>query len=606
MALWCATAVGDGEPGSSMAPAVHRIALYDQDRRPIRPGKGPMAPLSLEVTCNKCHDVLAISSGWHFNAGSAYVDPGRAGEPWILADARSGTQLPISARAWKGSYQPAQAGLTRWQFVQLFGRNMTGGGLCEAPPDREPPDAAARWRESGSLEINCLLCHSGEATQDHVQWARSVAQQNFRWAALASSGLGSVTGSVKSMEQASQPASAATADHGDWAEPRSLYDLARFDARDKVFLDIRKTPSADRCYACHTTSTPETPAQPDWQVDRDVHMAAGMTCVDCHRNGLDHAMTRGYEGEAAQGRPAAPELTCRGCHLGGQSAATTGGRMGAPVPRHAGLPAIHLTKLSCTACHSGQAPAKTLAQIHTSRAHALGLPDADGDLPRIVEPVFALDRGVIAPHRAVWPAFWGRMSGPNGAQASILPDPAVTAEIAQQVLQARDGDITTTPAALDGPQIIERLKAMAVQKTLGKPVYVCGGKVWELGNDGKLASFDHPAANPCIWPIAHDVRPKTQALGARGCGDCHAKDSPVLFGSVQAQGPVSLGQPEARPMYELAGLDGTYQQAFATTFVFRPYLKVTLFVSAAIIVFVLLAYGLAGLRSALRRAGGEQ
>ena len=32
------------------------------------------------------------------------------------------------------------------------------------------------------------------------------------------------------------------------------------------------------------------------------------------------------------------------------------GRMGAPEPIHKGLPPVHLEKLSCTACHSGQFP----------------------------------------------------------------------------------------------------------------------------------------------------------------------------------------------------------------------------------------------------------
>ena len=34
-----------------------------------------------------------------------------------------------------------------------------------------------------------------------------------------------------------------------------------------------------------------------WTHDGDIHLIKGMLCVDCHRNGADHMMVRGYEGE---------------------------------------------------------------------------------------------------------------------------------------------------------------------------------------------------------------------------------------------------------------------------------------------------------------------
>ena len=46
--------------------------------------------------------------------------------------------------------------------------------------------------------------------------------------------------------------------------------------------------------------------------------------------------------------------------------------------------------------------------------------------------------------------------------------------------------------------------------------------------DGPLAE----AAAPYTWPMAHDVRPARQALGAKGCTDCHSPDSAVQYGKV--------------------------------------------------------------------------
>ncbi|HNQ34006.1 MAG TPA: hypothetical protein PKJ93_09550, partial [Methanoculleus sp.] len=111
-------------------------------------------------------------------------------------------------------------------------------------------------------------------------------------------------------------------------------------------------------------------------------------------------------------------LSCRGCHLGDETAdaaaAQKGGRLGAPRPRHAGIPTIHFEELACTACHSGPWP-RELEQVRTARVHKLGLHGkhaANLHLPHVLTPVFARQAdGKIAPHKMFWPAFWGTMVG---------------------------------------------------------------------------------------------------------------------------------------------------------------------------------------------------
>ena len=150
-----------------------------------------------------------------------------------------------------------------------------------------------------------------------------------------------------------------------------------------------------------------------------------MTCVDCHRNGLDHSMTRGYEGDPSGDRAVTTAVTCRGCHLATESERVFArGRLGAPYPKHAGFPPIHFEKLSCTACHSGPRPGVTTRRLKTSLAHRLGglavnrAPDA---LPHLLYPVFATGPdGATSPNRLLWPAYWGRLS--NGTVRPIAPD----------------------------------------------------------------------------------------------------------------------------------------------------------------------------------------
>ncbi len=47
-------------------------------------------------------------------------------------------------------------------------------------------------------------------------------------------------------------------------------------------------------------------------LNEDVHLNAGLKCVDCHRNGLDHNMTKGIADDNNDGSSA---FTCEGCHI---------------------------------------------------------------------------------------------------------------------------------------------------------------------------------------------------------------------------------------------------------------------------------------------------
>ena len=67
--------------------------------RPPKPGEeaSPTTstkPISLARTCGKCHsDYDVMQQGWHFNFANPGVAHGRRGEPWILTDAQTRTQL---------------------------------------------------------------------------------------------------------------------------------------------------------------------------------------------------------------------------------------------------------------------------------------------------------------------------------------------------------------------------------------------------------------------------------------------------------------------------------------------------------------------------------
>jgi formate dehydrogenase subunit gamma len=46
-------------------------------------------------------------------------------------------------------------------------------------------------------------------------------------------------------------------------------------------------------------------------------------------------------------------------------------------------------------------------------------------------------------------------------------------------------------------------------------------------------------AGPVLWPLAHEVRPEEQSLGAAGCTECHAEDAPFFEAIMAGTGPLT-------------------------------------------------------------------
>jgi len=593
---------GDVSDGSRAVP-VHLIGLLDEEGDKISPDDDPLLPFSTRKTCCECHvyehNYKVISKGWHFNAVDVNVPPGRPGQPWIFVDRGTCTQIPLSYRPWPGTFRPLQVGLTHWEFLKHFGRNIPGGGPGELesnnPDQKKHGDELVRGDISGKLEINCLSCHNADPGQDQAEYAGQVARQNYRWAAAAACEFGTVKGAAAAQLDTYDPLM------GDAIA--TTYRENTFDHLKKVLFDIvRKVPN-ERCYFCHSSIDVDKSGSEKWMADEDVHLAAGLTCVDCHRNGLDHNITRGYEGEdLASKNPLAASTTCEGCHREG--------RFGAPVPQHPGIPPVHFEKLTCTACHSGPWPEQITYRSKTSQAHALGTHNvnkSEDALPHIVYPVFARQGGIgaayagdllvlsgggkIAPHKLVWPAFWGTL---KEQKVSPIDLNLAKRAVGRGIARARPRSPGDWPSLTD-EHITKALQSL--KKTVeGEPVYICGGKLYRLDESGQLLEpQEHPDAQPYLWPIAHNVRPAAQSLGVRRCEDCHSTDGPFFFGEVEVDSPLAGEQAAKKEMVEFQGIGAFYAWAFAFSFVFRPWLKVVALVSAGLIGVVLLLYGLKAL-----------
>lgn len=556
-------------------------------------------PFSTKWTCGECHSYDIIKHGWHFNAIDSNAPTGRPGEPWVYFGQRVGIQMPLSYRAWPGTLRPSDVGMTDYRFTQIFGRHMPGGGPGES--EATDLDDIGRQYVSGKLDINCLACHNGHFGQDQggvAGYAVQVSKQNYRWAAAASCEFAAVKGAATAMTEAYDP----FMPEGDAKEPHVIYREEAFDDDGQVLFDIVREVPNERCYYCHSDAffTNDEGHNEKWACEEDVHIKAGLTCVDCHRNGIGHDIVRGYPGEVADSNnPMVATTTCKSCHVPEGSGVPEGGRFGAPIAKHVGLPPVHFERMTCTACHSGPWPGDQTVWAKTSRTHRLGTPSvnkAAESLPHVVAPVFAEKDGKILPHKMIWPAYWATEIDGEVAPIAIALAEKTLEDVFKDLEMPDNGDWPGISEA----QVAQALTALnAVVDS--NAVYVAGGSLYRLVDaNGVSAEADHPAAAPYMWPIAHTVRPAAQALGIRYCTDCHASDSPLFFASVTVDSPLASEMPVTKKMVSFQDISPFYAWAFSASFVFRPWFKIVALGASAILGVVLLFYGLRALGAVAR------
>jgi len=209
--------------------------------------------------------------------------------------------------------------------------------------------------------------------------------------------------------------------------------------------------------------------------------------------------------------------------------------------------------------------------------------------------------GKLAPHKALWPNFWGVLDNNNVTPIEIsVVDKALGDMFDKLELTYNEGWPELTKEI-----IADALKALN-KSAGGKAVYISAGKLYNLDDSGQLQEQEHHVAEPYLWPIAHNVRPAAQALGVRYCTDCHATDAPFFFGDVKIDSPIVDERQSFRTMTEFQDINPFYAWIFAFSFVFRPWMKLIVFCSCLILAGILLLYALKALGCIAKVLGGEK
>lgn len=431
--------------------------------------------------------------------------------------------------------------------------NITPGGANGLDGDY----FKSNWAKSGAMEADCLMCHLKD--YDNGLRKNQLKALNFRWAATAGAGFAKITGGVAKKET-----------------PNVTYDLSRFGPDGKVTLPVMKKPLNENCLFCHH--------EPGWKKRgqsfskrTDVHMRAGLLCVDCHVTGRDAIDPRIYGKEEHQiGKGDDPGdfvrddldntmRTCEDCHKKGI--------LNAPLPKHKGFPPAHFEHIACQTCHMPWHQVKGVLMQDASvfntsprispppkriwsfygpdmkpwnyYGFALGYPEGLQSLTQY-RPVHGLYKGKIYPLNRVYTRWAGiKTKGKSGIGMPHMKDifmmwkthtddPDKNYPLLSKIKDDnRDGFLE-----VNRPDEIRALVASVTSmlETKGEildgreVVFVDGDRYTSDGNtwtDIPKKPYEYSPYGS-VFKYSHDISPAKNALGANGCKDCHAFNSPFF------------------------------------------------------------------------------
>jgi len=590
------------------------FSLYDEDGNLIDPVHNINAdvPYSPKQTCGKCHDYNKITEGFHFQQGKGepptpamveryrwVTSPGNYGGTWCspapvyrqLANKTNATARTIDMTSFDfvtatcGTCHPGGGPLEFDRDGKRYDRWMKDPSSGFSPAGENHLDGdyyKARWSETGVLEADCMLCHLPE--YDYRARNAQLEDLNFRWAATAGSGLGRIEGSVKQQKSV-----------------KVLYDRAKFDTTGKLSLHLVREPRNETCLNCH--------AKPDWKKRgttysnrRDVHIAAGLKCVDCHPAG-SHAVDVRVRGKEVHqfGKGDDPSgnvrndidntvRDCKDCHLTGY--------LNAPLAKHDWLPPLHMDKIACQTCHINERPIKSaLVQVsdvynagakispppkhiwtfydqnmdywnHYGELNMFTAKDQPTDPSRPIVARYKAKIFPVNPVHSAWPAIL--IEGKPGLDQPTMKDVLGmwTAHNADSTVypllsSIRDDNEDGIPE-VNRPEEIDAI-IKSVERCLQKTGYDLSGKhiVW-VNNDRVYTDGSHFTTLPkeeyesspyaSVYKYSHDVAPARAALGVNGCSDCHSFSAPFFRAEIVKYPFGKDGKPITEPQYARLGL----------------------------------------------------
>ncbi len=418
----------------------------------------------------------------------------------------------------------------------------------------------ARWIDTGVIEADCLLCHMPE--YNFKERNKQIENLNFKWAATAGNSFAKVEGSIKENKPI-----------------KVTYDITKFDEKGMVSPHMVSETRNSTCLHCHGKSGWKKRGA-SFSPRTDVHIRAGLKCVDCHPAG-SRAKDKRMQGKEVHqiGKGDDPSgnvrndldntmIECSYCH--------TNGHLGAPITKHNGLPPHHLEKIACQTCHipwryvkSAQAQVSDVfnkgpkispppKRIWTFYDQDMNYWNHYGELNMFTindqpttpfQPVLIRYKGKIYPSNRVHSSWPGLLEeGKSGLNQPLMKDVFMMwkmhnedsskyPELFRIVDDSGDGvPEVNKPQEIDAiiNSVRQYLTDTKYDLTGKKVVWVSNDRLYYSGNKWeKLPKYDYEASPyASVYKYSHDVAPAKAALGAKGCSDCHSKNSNFFFAQV--------------------------------------------------------------------------
>ncbi len=543
-------------------------------------------PVSTMQSCGRCHDTSYIAAhSYHVSAGrDERFDVGslEGRRAWDWSTGSFGRWNPLFYRYLTppGDRQ-LDLGVAEW--IQIAGWRHVGGGPAvlghgqvpldqrngsqntrELPdPDRDVLNADASavapwdWQASGTVEMNCFLCHLAEP--DNEARVNELSAGRFGWAGTATL---QKTGLVQPAPsgwqyraEAFQPDGTVTAETLRLQEPNSDHcgqchgETHRSEEPLTLDLTLRSWSTATKGQVFSAQrlfdSAVNLAGKPDLGRPWDVHAASMLECSSCHFALNDPAS---YE-PTQRGRPQHLRFEPRRLAIGqylqrpshqfakGQTAQGTLARhLDGTMRRcedchdaavtHEWLPYrdVHFARLSCEACHIPQTYAPAIREVDWTLLQAdgqartewrgiEGRPDDPASLvtgfrPVLLPRIDADGQQRLTPHNLIATWFWVA-GGPAprpvrlaDLRAALLVDGTYHPDILDALDVDGDGQLDEPEAILDQPvkvqAVRQRLIAVGVQ-------------------DPQIQAELQP------YGLHHGVGPARSAT--RACQQCHTTDS---------------------------------------------------------------------------------
>jgi hypothetical protein len=332
---------------------------------------------------------------------------------------------------------------------------------------------------------------------------------------------------------------------------------------ENLHLQIVKRPPDENCWSCHAIADGKKRGR-QWSPETDIHKAKGLDCVSCHPSDKEHNFAKGNTLQETVREDLNHTMnSCEDCHDKRKDKR-------APRYKHPFSPR-HMKRIACQTCHiSYQTASADLVYDHASTGETIVYDTSKflsndpldpkklipGLSPTLWYPALKESKGRIVPVKSLLVHYWGDLYEKSNAVKPIAL--WKIRELGKPLLKDDDGDGIPEVNTLD--EIKTFLRVLKEKDRFGNPiannpVLIKGNFLYQLDKKGEVEKIKHEQAEALDFSLSHNIMSGLNVIGARGCKDCHSKNSSFFLRKVLIDPFDEKGKPVYIETWERMGID---------------------------------------------------